>query len=495
MNRDHGRPGSLSRQAPQRRRLRPATGRRRVPLRLLVVVGALVGGLALWVGLRGRSADPAEPAPHTARAAIADALAGVPEDAGIASEAELAEATDGEEGARTLAEVIEAEGPGPIGPGPASYVFGPPDPFNGVAVSIERGETLFQALLRGGVSRMEAGRIVAALRGHVNFSALRPGDRFDGVFWLDEELIEGTFRSGTRARWRLRGEGGSIVAAEDPLVVRRVTEVVRGTVDTSLFQAIQEAGERPQLIMSFVNMFRWDFDFGMQTRRGDRFEMLVEKEFVEDRFYGYGPILAARYQGSQEQLTACWFDEGGSSGLSGYFHADGRSVKRAFLRAPVEFSRISSRFSKSRLHPTLGIRRPHSGVDYAAPTGTPVYSVGDGLVIDAGRMGGAGLAVRVRHNNGWITSYSHLSRILVRKGERVKQGQIVGRVGSTGYSTGPHLDFRIKIGSRFVDPLKVDYPKGDPVPARLLTRFQSSCQDAVAQIEAEVRTAALGGSR
>ena len=153
MNREHGRPGSLSRQAPRRRRLRPAAGRRQVPLRLLVVVGALAGGLALWVGLRGRSADPADPAPHTARAAIADALAGVPEDAGIASEAALAEATDGEEGARTLAEVIEAEGPGPIGPGPASYVFGPPDPFNGVAVSIERGETLFQALLRDGSTR------------------------------------------------------------------------------------------------------------------------------------------------------------------------------------------------------------------------------------------------------------------------------------------------------------------------------------------------------
>lgn len=491
MNRDHGRPGSLARQAPRRRRLRPSPEGRRVAWRLIVVLGALAGGLTLWFGLRGRGADPvAEPSSHTARAAIADALAGAPEPESIASPEELAAAADGEDGSRALAEVIEAEGPGPIDPDPVGYAFGPPDPFNSIVVNVERGETLFQALMRGGVSRAEAGRIVAALRSHVNFAALRPGDRFDGVFWLDDELIEGTFRNGVRDRWRVRNQGGSLIAAADPVAVRRVTEVVRGIVDSSLFQAIQAAGERPQLIMSFVNLFRWDFDFGMQTRRGDRFEMLVEKEFIDDRFHGYGPILAARYHGSGEQLAACWFDEGGS-GANGYYHADGRSVRRAFLRSPVEFSRISSRFSKSRLHPTLGIRRPHSGVDYAAPMGTPVFTVGDGLVIDAGRMGGAGLAVRVRHNNGWITSYSHLSKILVRKGERVKQGQMIGRVGSTGYSTGPHLDFRVKIGQQFVDPLKVDYPKGDPVPQHLLARFRSSCGEAVARIEADVRMAAL----
>lgn len=491
MTRDHGRPSALSRQVPARRRVRPPSVRRRGPTGRagLRVLASMLLGLGLWFGLRGRAADLAAP---LAPSDLADPLVGATEAAPVtASDEELAAAVAADEVGESLAETIVAEGPGPVEAEGIVSTFGPPDPFQAVSVALTRGETLFQSLLRGGVPRPEASRIVGALRGHVDFGSLRPGDRFDGVFWLDEELVEGTFRSGRRQRWQLRNENGRLVVAVDPLRLTRVTEVVAGTVESSLFEAVQSAGERPALIMAFADLFRWDFDFGLQTRRGDRFEMLVEKEYLEGQFYDYGPILAARYVNAGETLTACWFDEGVEGGLSGYFHADGRSVKRAFLRAPVEFSRISSRFTRSRLHPVLGIHRPHSGVDYVAPIGTPVFSVSDGLVIDAGRMGGAGLAVRIRHNNGWITSYSHLSKIHVRKGERVKQGQMIGRVGSTGYSTGPHLDYRVKIGGRFVDPLKVDYPKGNPVPTRLLAKFQRHCGDAVARLESNRAVAAI----
>ena len=361
--------------------------------------------------------------------------------------------------------------------------FGPIDPFSTISAVVSRGQTLIHSLIDNGMPQAEASRTVVALSEHFNFRQLRAGDRFEGTLWLDSELIDGTLFHGRLTRYRVENQGDRLVAWHDPVRLTAVTETVQGEIKSSLFEAIYAAGEKPNLIMAFVDLFSWDFDFNVSTRAGDTFRMLVEKRFADTDFYNYGPILAARYQTNQQRYEACWFDPADGSDLAGYYHPEGNSVKGAFLRAPVKFTRISSRFTKNRLHPVLGIRRPHSGIDYAAPTGTPVYSVASGIVIDAGRMGGAGNAVRIRHPNGWITSYSHLSKIDVKRGQQVRQGQVIGKVGSTGYSTGPHLDYRVKIGGAFVDPLKLNYPRGAAIPDKFKASFQAECQERLAQLD------------
>ncbi|RMF14070.1 MAG: M23 family peptidase [Candidatus Dadabacteria bacterium] len=391
----------------------------------------------------------------------------------------------------TLEDAILADESGTTETSIGRVRFGPPDPFAEIQAIVQRGQTLFDALIAAGLPRGEAGSVVAALKPLVDFRRIRPGDRFEGLLWLSESLIEGTFYHGDLDRFRLRRHDGRLEAEADPIPVVAATTVVSGVVESSLFDAIYAAGERPSLIMSFVDLFSWDFDFGQQTRKGDRFAMLIEKHYANDKFYGYGPIQAARYISKTFGVfEACWHD--GSDDLRGYYHPDGTSVRGAFLRAPVKYSRISSGYSLSRLHPVLGVRRPHRGIDYAAPTGTPVYAVADGIVLDARWMGGAGRAVRIRHPNGWITSYSHLSKILVRKGQHVRQGQMVGRVGSSGYATGPHLDYRIKIGGKFVNPLKVKFPRGKKIPAAERPEFEARCRLKLDQLETQV--AALASS-
>lgn len=468
MSIDLGRPGSLDRQRPRR-------SQKRLPLRgVVAILIALVGGWFVSSRIQQANSGTATVAQYDS------APAQEPEnDSALILETDV---LDDER--KALEQAILASEPLETAIQQESRSrFGPSDPFSTILTVVSRGQTLIQSLLDKGMPQAEANRTVVALAEHFNFRQLRAGDRFEGTMWLDSELIEGTLFHGRLTRYRVENQGDQLVAWHDPVRLAAVTDTVQGEIKSSLFEAIYAAGEKPNLIMSFVDLFSWDFDFNVSTRAGDRFQMLVEKRFAGDDFFDYGPILAARYRTSQQNYEACWFDPADGSDLAGYYHPEGTSVKGAFLRAPVKFTRISSRFTKSRLHPVLGIRRPHSGIDYAAPTGTPVYSVASGIVLDAGRMGGAGNAVRIRHPNGWITSYSHLSKIDVKRGHQVRQGQAIGKVGSTGYSTGPHLDYRVKIGGNFVDPLKLSYPRGEAIPDQFKAGFLAECQERLAQLD------------
>jgi murein DD-endopeptidase MepM/ murein hydrolase activator NlpD len=240
------------------------------------------------------------------------------------------------------------------------------------------------------------------------------------------------------------------------------TEVVSGTIVTSLFGAIEASGEEDQLALDLADVYAWDVDFNTEVQRGDVFRVVVEKLSLDGAFARYGRILAAELVRGDRVLRA--FRHEGTGG-GGYYDAEGRPLRKAFLRSPLRFTRISSRFSRSRLHPVLQVRRAHLGVDYAAPVGTPVSAAADGLVTTAGWLGGYGRTVRIRHANGYETLYGHLSRIDVRAGQRVAQGTRVGAVGSTGLSTGPHLDYRMSRDGRFVDPLRLEAPPAEPIPA------------------------------
>jgi murein DD-endopeptidase MepM/ murein hydrolase activator NlpD len=259
---------------------------------------------------------------------------------------------------------------------------------------------------------------------------------------------------------------------------------VTGRVDGSLFQAVADAGEKPELTMRIAEIFAFDLDFYTDPRPGDTFRVVVEKKILADgELASYGRILAAEYNNGAHSYRAILFR--GPTGIATYYKPDGTSMKKAFLHSPLKFAApITSHFSLSRYHPILKKYRPHLGIDYGAPSGTPVQTIGDGKVIFAGPKGEDGNLVKVQHTNGYTTYYMHLSRILVRNGERIQQGDRIGLVGMTGLATGPHLDFRIELHGQFLNFEKLPLPPSDPVSHADFAAFAAERDHALAEMPA-----------
>ncbi len=248
-----------------------------------------------------------------------------------------------------------------------------------------------------------------------------------------------------------------------------VRQSFSGSIQTSLWNAFNEKGANPMIAIELSEIYAWTIDFfGLQ--HGDSFLIVYNEYFVEDERFGIGTIHGAYFRHMGKDFLAIPFEQ---DGRTDFFDEEGNSLRKAFLKAPLRYSRISSRYSHSRMHPILRIRRPHHGVDYAAPVGTPVLSIGDGVVVKTGYDGGAGNMVRIKHNSTYSTAYLHLSRYGkgIKTGAYVKQGEIIGYVGSTGLSTGPHLDFRFYKNGHPVDPLKVESPPVEPVKEENMERF------------------------
>lgn len=245
--------------------------------------------------------------------------------------------------------------------------------------------------------------------------------------------------------------------------VTKVAEV-SGTVHSSLFNAVEDQGEQDQLTLNFADIFAWDFDFNTDTQNGDQFKVIVQKKYLNGKLAGYGKILAAEYDSGGQHYQALLFRD--PSGEPAYYGPDGKAVKKAFLRSPLRFAApITSPFSYHRFHPILKRYLPHLGIDYGAPMGSKVQTVGDGTVIFAGWDGGGGREVKIRHAMGYETFYLHLSHILVHRGQHVHQGQVIALSGRSGLATGPHLDFRIELHGKFRNFLALKLP-----PARAVSR-------------------------
>jgi len=244
-----------------------------------------------------------------------------------------------------------------------------------------------------------------------------------------------------------------------------------GVIQSNLVLSLPEGGPSALLAIALSDIFSWDIDFNTDFRKGDTFRVLVEEQWLGGEFRKYGDILAAELSVNGHRYRAYRFDSGDRTD---YFDDEGKSLRKAFLKAPLSYRRVSSGFTKRRMHPILKIARPHLGVDYAAPAGTPVSTVGDGAVIFAGYKGPNGNLVIVRHPNGYTTTYGHLSRIAkgIRRGAVIRQGDVIGKVGATGRATGPHLDFRIRRHGTFLNPLTVNLPQGGAVPANRLADFR-----------------------
>ena len=262
-----------------------------------------------------------------------------------------------------------------------------------------------------------------------------------------------------------------------------------GVIDSSLFEAGQRVGLSDNLIMQMAEIFGWDVDFALDIRAGDRFALVFEEQFKDGEKIGEGPIIAAEFINLGRRIRAVRYVD--PEGKTDYFSPDGRSMRKAFLRTPVNFARISSRFSFSRRHPILHKMRAHRGVDYAAPRGTAVKASGDGRVIFASRKGGYGRTIIIRHGSAYTTLYAHLARFSkgVRPGKRVEQGQVIGYVGSTGLATGPHLHYEFRVRGVHRDPLKVKFPQAEPLSKRYMDDFREKAKPLLATLEMTARTA------
>jgi murein DD-endopeptidase MepM/ murein hydrolase activator NlpD len=279
-----------------------------------------------------------------------------------------------------------------------------------------------------------------------------------------------------------RADDGFDVRVEDiPYDVK--TCVVDGTIESSLYGAVQTAGEHPALAVRLADIFAWDVDFIRDIREGDSFRAIVEKRYREGTFTGYGRIEAAEFVNRGDRFRGYLFAD--KNGVEHYYDETGKSLRKAFLKAPLSFTRISSGYSMSRLHPILKIRRPHQGIDYAAPRGTPIKAIGDGVIIKRARGKGAGNYIKIRHNSVYESVYMHMSRYAkgTHRGSRVKQGQVIGYVGATGYATGPHLDFRIKKNGAYVNPRHVKSPPANPVSKALMAQFQETITPLAAKLD------------
>ncbi|MHB8417863.1 MAG: peptidoglycan DD-metalloendopeptidase family protein [Myxococcales bacterium] len=333
-------------------------------------------------------------------------------------------------------------------------------------------QTLAAVLYADDLPEDQVRAALAALSGTLDFRKIRSGD---GVR-IERQGPRLTFLEidgGPAASFCVRRDGDALTGfVRDAAIEKRVVDV-DATVQTSLYQAFSDAGEEPQLALAIAEVFAWDVDFNLDPRKGDRIHAVVEQLRVGDRTVGYGEVLAAQYQGGVGDHQVFRYVD--RQGEVGYFDEAGRSARRTFLKSPLKFSRISSGFGM-RMHPTLHYRKEHQGVDYVAPQGTPVWSVGDGTVIAAGYKGANGNYVGVRHRNGLETFYCHLSRLGegIRAGARVLQKKLLGYVGMTGRATGPHLHFALKRDGRFINPLAFKVPRAEPLPPGELPDFRAA---------------------
>lgn len=356
-----------------------------------------------------------------------------------------------------------------------------------------KGETLSTLLERNGFYGADQHALTTALGEHLPLRRLRPGSEIEFRYapdtgepsvWVESGKTQRVQATRTRSGWRAQ----LIQLEVDTELVGRW-----GVVEGNLFDSMAAIGETAPLVIAFANVLQWDFDFHSQSREGDRFGVVVEKTYLDGEFVGYGELKAVVYESGDSWLAGVLFR--GTDDHEDYYDLEGQSTRKAFLRAPLEFQRISSGFSYNRLHPVHGTRRPHLAVDYVALRGTPVHSVADGVVTFRGRSGGSGNMVSVRHVHGYVSSYLHLSRFAkgLAKGHRVQQKQVIGYVGSTGTATGAHLDFRLKKNGQPVNPLKQIFPPGPPVPPAHRRAFEQTRDSVMSRLGLDKGW--LGGDR
>lgn len=349
-------------------------------------------------------------------------------------------------------------------------------------LTVRSGDTLASLFDRIGVGREVIHALVRSGKAGDRLNRIYPGNTIRVGLEPDGTVgrVEYTFAPEKRAVFSATADGFTSRIVEDPLEHR--IEYANGVIDSSLFVAGSEAGLTDRLIMELVGVFGWDIDFVLDIRRGDRFSVVYESLFKNGERVRNGDIIAAEFINQGRVYRAVRYTT--TDGDTDYYAPDGTSMRKAFLRTPVKFSRISSGFGK-RLHPTLGTWRNHHGVDYAARTGTPIRATGDGRITYRGYNGGYGKFIEIRHGGRYSTAYAHMNGYArgTSVGSYVEQGDVIGYVGSTGRSTGPHLHYEFRVNGTHRNPLRVEFPSSDPVPEEQLERFREHTRPLLAQLD------------
>ncbi len=334
---------------------------------------------------------------------------------------------------------------------------------------IERGETL-SSLLGDYLSSHEICCLAAQCEDTFSVKDIRAGQPYCMLF-EDGAFRCFTYEIDADEQLLINYEGEKFKVSKTAIAYQVERSVISGTISSSLFLTIAELGERAELACRLADIFAWDIDFMRDLRPGDSFRVLIEKRYREGEFAGYGTLLAAEFVNRGETFQAIYYKDKENPA---YYDRNGRSLKKAFLKAPLSYSRISSTYSNRRYHPILNIYRPHRAIDYAAPVGTPVRAVAGGVVTQRSYDRHNGNKIRLRHANRYETTYIHLSRFGrgIKVGRKVEQGQVIGYVGATGLATGPHLDFRVFKNGRAINPLKMEKIPSAPLPKKVLPEFK-----------------------
>ncbi len=347
---------------------------------------------------------------------------------------------------------------------------------------IKRGDTLSSLFKRAGYND---GLMLSVIHGEgqaKKIQHLYAGETIAFAENANNELDTIILKRSRMESLKIEREDGTYIGKQ---VIREPevrTVYAAAEIKSSLFGAGQTAGLSDKLTMELAGIFGWDIDFVLEVRQGDRFSLVYEELYLDGEKIDNGKILSASFQNRGRDLSAVLYTD--ENGVTNYYTPDGHSMRKAFLRTPVDFARISSNFNLSRRHPVLNTIRAHKGTDYAAMTGTPIKAAGDGKVIHAGRKGGYGNTIVLQHGNNITTLYAHMSKLGrgMRSGKRVKQGQVIGYVGSTGLATGPHLHYEFRVNGAPRNPVKVKLPDAAPIPKAQIVHFKAATQGVLAQL-------------
>ncbi|NLY13041.1 MAG: peptidoglycan DD-metalloendopeptidase family protein [Gammaproteobacteria bacterium] len=357
-------------------------------------------------------------------------------------------------------------------------------------LTVSSGDTLSVLFTRAGLDNTLLHKILSSNKDAKRFAHLKVGQTIIFEFDENQELqaLSSKISPLETIYLEKQSENDSFVFSKDVAKTETAEKYAQGTIEGALFSATKKAGMPYSLALDMANIFGYDIDFAQDLRIGDQFELIYEEKTLDGKAVGTGNILSARFTNRGKTYTAVRYTD--KQGNSSYYSADGSSLRKAFIRTPVDFARISSRFSNGRRHPILNKIRAHKGVDYAAPRGTPIKAAGDGRVTLAGRKGGYGNTVVIKHGQRYQTLYAHMQGFAkgIRPGSQVKQGQIIGYIGTTGLSTGPHLHYEFQVNGVHVDPLSQKLPISDPIHASEKQRFAQHSKPLLAKLDQNKNT-------
>ncbi|MEX0387251.1 OapA family protein [Spiribacter onubensis] len=376
---------------------------------------------------------------------------------------------------------------GPVATGPSEPAVAPAAEWK--VETVRNGDNLAAVFKRAGLTPRDVHEVVNAEDPADQLTRIFPGDEIYLQITPDGELVGLRYAMDeTRTLHLNRDDHGELAVRVETITLERRVAETQGRIESSLYNAGLAAGLDDRLIMELAGIFGWDIDFALDLRRNDSFVVVYETLHRDGRKVRNGDILAAEFVNRGERFRALRYET--AEGESDYYTPEGRSMRRAFLRTPTDFTRVSSEFNPNRLHPIYGTKRPHRGTDYAAPPGTPIKAAGDGKIIERGRKGGYGNTVVLKHGTRYTTLYGHMRGFAKGQsvGDRVSQGEIIGYVGSTGLSTGPHLHYEFRVDGVHRNPRTVDLPEAEPIAERYRADFERSTADLVAQLDSLTRT-------